>query len=65
MTELKYRQGKIYTLRSSETEVCYVGSTIEPLNERMRKHYVDFNRWILGKRDCITSFELLKFVVNV
>ena len=34
----KYQNGKIYKIVSSQTDQCYVGSTIRPLKERFRKH---------------------------
>jgi len=63
MTENKYKQGKVYALRSSETDECYIGSTIEPLNERFRRHGNHFIQWLSGMEHShyITSFELLKF----
>jgi len=59
--EEKYQQGKIYTIRSSKTSICYVGSTYLTLSERLRKHKNDFSSWILENRGYVTSFELLKF----
>jgi hypothetical protein len=41
----KYQYGKIYTLRSSETEKYYIGSTIQPLPKVLyehKKHYRHF-----------------------
>lgn len=59
--ENKYQQGKIYSLRSSETKEYYIGSTYLTLNERLRKHRNDYSSWVLGNRGYVTSFELIRF----
>jgi len=52
---VNYQNGKIYVIRSNNTENVYIGSTTRPLSERMGEHRGDFkhNR---GK----SSFEVLK-----
>jgi len=51
----KYQNGKIYTLRSHQTEKIYIGSTIQPLSQRFHHH----------KSKCkitnISSKEIFKF----
>ena len=55
-----YNNGKIYMLESKEGNVRYYGSTVETLEERLRKHKVDKKRYEEGKH-YITSFEILEY----
>jgi hypothetical protein len=52
-----YQNGKIYCLRSYQTDDIYIGSTTQPLNERLSKHRFDFKK----QRHRVTSFEILKY----
>jgi hypothetical protein len=56
-----YANGKIYSLRSFQTENIYIGSTTQPLKTRLSKHKNDFKRWQEGNLSLITSYEILKF----
>lgn len=56
-----YQQGKIYSLRSHQTNELYIGSTVETLSARMAKHRCDYKRWKEGKRCYISSYELLQY----
>jgi len=38
----KYNNGKIYMIKCNKTNLCYVGSTIQPLKTRLKKHETDF-----------------------
>ena len=59
---VNYQNGKIYCLRSNQTDDIYIGSTAEErLSARMSKHRVDYNRWLNGKTNYVTSYELLKY----
>ena len=40
----KYEHSKIYKIVNDVDDMVYVGSTIKPLDERWRKHVVDYNR---------------------
>lgn len=51
-----YKYGKVYAIRSHQTDKVYVGSTTTPLYVRMAKHRFDCK----NKRNGITSFEILK-----
>ena len=42
-----YSKGKIYIVRNTINDMVYIGSTIQKLSERMRKHRSD---WRAGKR---------------
>jgi hypothetical protein len=56
-----YSKGKIYTLRSYQTDEIYIGSTINTLPKRIGKHKDDYKSWKIGKYHYITSFELIKY----
>jgi hypothetical protein len=55
-----YGNGKIYTIRSFQTEDIYIGSTTQPLSKRIAKHRYDYNHYLEGKRAYTTSFDILK-----
>lgn len=59
-------QGKIYALKSNQTDKIYIGSTIYDLSYRKRKHIENYNRYIRGKTlpgktPYISSVELCKY----
>lgn len=59
---VNYKNGKIYKIMSNQTDKIYIGSTTKLyLSDRMGKHRDDFHRWIEGKCNYITSFELFEF----
>ena len=51
-----YQNGKIYTIRSHQTDEIYIGSTANCLSKRLNDHKADYKRWKDGKRNYITSF---------
>ena len=56
--------GKIYSIRSHQTDLIYIGSTIETrLSARLSKHRSDYKRYIMsGKFNYyVSSFEILKY----
>jgi hypothetical protein len=56
-----YTQGKIYVLRSPNTDLVYLGSTTQTLSQRMAKHRSDFKRYRDGiKTDFRTSFYIFE-----
>jgi hypothetical protein len=62
MTENKYANGKIYKIISNETDKCYVGSTCQPLSQRMaghRRDLLNYNNTKKGKY--LTSFDILEY----
>ena len=59
--ENKYSNGKIYTIRSPSTDKIYIGSTIEKyLSSRLNGHNALYKRFLNGKDNNMTSFELIK-----
>ena len=59
---VNYQNGKIYCLRSHQTDDIYIGSTAEErLSARMSKHRANYNRWLNGKHNYISSYEILKY----
>jgi hypothetical protein len=56
-----YKKGKIYCLRSHQTDDIYIGSTIQPLHKRLHGHKSNLKKWKDGKICYITSFEIVKY----
>ena len=56
-----YLNGKVYAIRSHQTEQVYIGSTVERLSARMSKHRSDYKRYKAGKVRDITSFKMLDY----
>ena len=63
MTEVeeRYQRGKIYCLRSHQTDLVYIGSTVQSLSKRMGGHRDDYKRWLKGTFSYVTSFEIIKY----
>ena len=53
-----YRDAKIYKLKSSNTDLCYIGSTIQPLNSRLSLHKYHYKLWKSGNYHFVTSFKV-------
>jgi hypothetical protein len=51
--ENKYSKGKIYCIKSPQTERIYVGSTILDLNQRLSAHKVHFKNKNLSSKEII------------
>lgn len=56
-----YSKGKIYKLCSNQTDKVYIGSTVQELEERLRKHQVHYKRFLENKTCYISSFEIVKY----
>jgi hypothetical protein len=55
----KYGRGKIYKICGGDE--CYIGSTVEPyLSSRLNGHRQSYKRWLDGKTNFITSFNLFE-----
>jgi hypothetical protein len=53
--------GKIYAIKSNQTELIYIGSTIQELDIRFDLHKRDYKRYINGKYCFVSSFEILQY----
>jgi hypothetical protein len=58
---MDYKNGKIYVLRSHQTDKIYIGSTTTKLSKRLSKHKSDFKYWKNGKYIYVSSYELMKY----
>ena len=56
-----YEHGKIYAIRSHQTDQIYIGSTVERLSARMSKHRASYKMFKKGKGHFTTSFHMLEF----
>jgi hypothetical protein len=58
---MNYNNGKIYSIRSYQTDNIYVGSTTQSLSKRLSKHKAHFNIWKNNNKKYYSSFEILKY----
>ena len=58
---MDYQAGKIYALKSAQTDKIYIGSTIFDLSYRKRKHINHYNSYMRGNSKYISSFDLCKY----
>ena len=58
---LNILNGKIYIIKSLETEKVYIGSTCLSLNDRFSMHKSKYKKYTNGKGNYLTSFNILKF----
>jgi len=56
-----YKQGKIYCIRSHQTDDIYIGSTIETLSRRLSGHRRTYKCSLNRKHNYVASFELIKY----
>ena len=63
MTEVneRYQRGKIYCLRSHQTDLVYIGSTVQSLSKRIGGHRDKYKGWLKGTSNYVTSFEIIKY----
>ena len=54
----KYQKGKIYKIVDIGYNKCYIGSTIEPLSNRMAKHRSHYKRYKAGSGTNLKCFDL-------
>ena len=55
-----YQNGKIYTIRSHQTDDIYIGSTIQPLSVRFGGHKRAYKSYKDGKYQYVPSFKILE-----
>jgi len=58
---MDYKNGKIYAIRSYQTDIIYIGSTCSPLSKRFYNHKYKYKQWKQGEYRYITSFEIFKY----
>ena len=56
-----YENGKIYVIKSYQTNDAYIGSTTKKLSNRLSMHKANYKRWKAGKYHYVTSYEIIKF----
>ena len=56
---VNYQDGKIYTIRSHQTEKVYVGSTCSPLSKRFYDHKAAYKYWQNGGKKYTSSYEIV------
>ena len=57
----KYQRGKIYKIVSDDLpNVCYIGSTVQTLSNRLSGHRASYKSYLNGKASYTSSFELIK-----
>lgn len=58
----EFSDGKIYKIKSKNTDKIYIGSTCQSLNERLKGHEKDFIQYYNGNcNKHVSSFEILEF----
>ena len=60
MTE-RYAGGKIYSIRSPQTDKYYIGSTCLELCKRLYSHRKNYEYNVRNKRTYTTSYEIIKY----
>jgi len=58
---VNYNNGKIYALKSYQTEKIYIGSTVLKLYQRLAQHRYKYKKYLNGETHYITSYELIKY----
>jgi len=56
-----YSEGKIYAIRSHQTDRVYVGSTTQPLAKRFYEHKTAYQAYINNQKIYVSSFEMFKY----
>ena len=59
-----YQKGKIYSIRSFQTDKVYYGSTTQSLSKRLSTHKAHYKIYLNGKHNYITSYEIIKYDDN-
>ena len=59
---MEFQNGKIYTIRSHQTNKYYIGSTNQKtLSQRLGKHRYSYKEYLTNNIHYISSFEILKY----
>jgi hypothetical protein len=55
-----YKNGKIYAIKSYQTDEVYIGSTCEKyLTNRLKSHRQNYKAWQAGKNNFVSSFLII------
>ena len=60
MGDNMYQNGKIYKSTDNGYNLCYYGSTIQTLSNRLSGHKRQYTHYQSGKRHSITVFEIFE-----
>ena len=59
---MDYKNGQIYTIRSHQTPLFYIGSTCSPLAKRLHGHRKNYKCWTKNNENgYTTSYEIIKY----
>ena len=58
---MDYKNGKIYTIRSNQTDNIYIGSTCSPLSKRLYEHKSSYKKYLNGKYHFVSSYDILQY----
>ena len=58
---MNYQNGKIYCIRSHQTDKIYIGSTCSPLHKRFYDHRKKYKCWKNNKYGYTSSYELMEY----
>ena len=58
---MDYKNGKIYTIRSAQTDKYYIGSTCSKLSKRLSEHKNSYRKHKKGRYHYVTSFDIIKY----
>lgn len=56
-----YQNGKIYSIRSHQTDLIYIGSTTQKLANRIGQHKKMYKKYLNGNKSYYTSFKILEY----
>jgi hypothetical protein len=57
--KINYSYGKIYKIISSNSELCYIGSTTQSLYERFENHKGGYNNYVNSKKNYVSSYDII------
>jgi len=60
MEQNKYRNGKIYKIVSDNTNLIYVGSTVNTLSYRLSRHMSAYKKYYEDRGNYVSSFDILE-----
>lgn len=61
---MDYKNGKIYSIRSHNTDLIYIGSTCQPLSKRLSKHKSNYKNWLKTGKTQYTSYKIYELDDN-